>query len=74
MLAVSQILSGRGVNVASLESRLAYAPLSGTPMFVLEAELEVPSELELAQLRRELASACEDDNLDFTLEGSPHRR
>ena len=74
VLAVSQILSGRGVNVASLESRLAYAPLSGTPMFVLEAELEVPSELELAELRRELASACEEDNLDFTLEGSPHRR
>jgi glycine cleavage system transcriptional repressor len=74
VLAISQILSGRGVNVASLDSRLSYAPLSGTPMFVLEAELEVPSELELAQLRRELTSACEDDNLDFTLEGSPHRR
>jgi glycine cleavage system transcriptional repressor len=28
---VSEILARRGVNVASLESHLAYAPLSGTP-------------------------------------------
>jgi glycine cleavage system transcriptional repressor len=65
---ISQVLAGRGVNVASLESRLAYAPLSGTPMFVLEAELQVPSELALSQLRRDLASACEEDNLDFAFE------
>ena len=67
---VTQILAGRGVNVASLESRLAYAPLSGTPMFVLEAELQVPSELALSQLRRDLSLACEEDNLDFTLESA----
>jgi glycine cleavage system transcriptional repressor len=65
---ISQVLAGRGVNVASLESRLAFAPLSGTPMFVLEAELQVPSEMALSQLRRDLASACEEDNLDFTFE------
>lgn len=65
---ISQVLAGRGVNVASLESRLAFAPLSGTPMFVLEAELQVPSEMALSQLRRDLASACEEDNLDFAFE------
>jgi hypothetical protein len=37
-------------------------------MFVLEAELQVPSELALSQLRRDLASACEEDNLDFSFE------
>jgi glycine cleavage system transcriptional repressor len=65
---VSEILARRGVNVASLESRLAYAPLSGTPMFVLEAELQLPGEVALSELRRDLASACEEDNLDFVLE------
>jgi glycine cleavage system transcriptional repressor len=67
---ISQVLAGRGVNVASLESRLAFAPLSGTPMFVLEAELQVPSEMALSQLRRDLASACDEDNLDFTFESA----
>jgi glycine cleavage system transcriptional repressor len=65
---ITQVLAGRGVNVASLESRLAFAAESGTPMFVLEAELQVPSEMALSQLRRDLASACEEDNLDFTFE------
>jgi glycine cleavage system transcriptional repressor len=68
VLRVSEILARRGVNVASLESRLSYAPLSGTPMFVLEAELQVPSEVALAELRRELAAQCDEDNLDLSLE------
>lgn len=66
--AVTRILAERAVNVSSLESRLAYAPHSGTPLFVLEADLEVPSELALSGLRRELASHCEQENLDLTLE------
>lgn len=66
---VASVLAGRGVNVASLESRLSYAPLSGTPMFILEAALQIPSALALADLRRELSSVCEEENWDFTLEG-----
>ncbi len=68
VLSVSEILARRGVNVAALESRLVYAPLSGTPMFVLEAELQVPSEVALAELRGELARQCEEENLDLSFE------
>jgi glycine cleavage system transcriptional repressor len=66
---VAAVLAGRGVNVASLESRLSYAPLSGTPMFILEAALQIPSALALSDLRRELTSASDEENWDFTLEG-----
>lgn len=65
---VTEVLARRGVNVASLESRLSYAPLSGTPMFVLEAELQIPSEVVLAELRRELSRQCDEENLDLSLE------
>jgi glycine cleavage system transcriptional repressor len=68
--AVTQTLARRNVNVRSLESRLAYAPHSGTPLFVLEAELEVPSELTLSELRRELSARCEEENLDLTFEAA----
>lgn len=67
--AVSKVLAGQGINVASLESRLQNAPESGTPMFVLSAELQVPSEIALSSLRRDLAAVCDDENLDFVLEG-----
>ena len=68
---IAAILAGRGINVASLESRLTYAPFSATPMFVLEASLQVPSKIVLSELRSELAATCEEENLDFRLEPGP---
>lgn len=66
--AIAAILAGRGINVASLESRLTHAPFSATPMFVLEASLQVPSKTVLSELRSELTATCEEENLDFRLE------
>ncbi|HEY8514676.1 MAG TPA: ACT domain-containing protein [Candidatus Binatia bacterium] len=66
--AVASILASRGINVASLESRVTYAPESGTPLFDLEAVLHVPSKIVLSELRSELAATCEKEGLDFTLE------
>lgn len=66
---VTGLLAGRGVNVASFESRLEFAPESGTPMFILEASLQVPSALAVEDLRRELSKACEEEDWDCTLSG-----
>jgi glycine cleavage system transcriptional repressor len=66
--AIAGIFADRDINVASLESRLTYAPFSATPMFVLEADLQVPSKTVLSELRSDLAAACEEENLDFRLE------
>ena len=68
--AVAAILASRNINVASLESHLSYAPFSATPMFVLVADLQVPSSTVLSDLRHELAATCEEENLDFRLERS----
>lgn len=65
---VSEVLASRSINVASLTSRVTYAPWSGTPVFQLEAELQVPSGVPLRQLKDELTDACARENLDFTLE------
>jgi glycine cleavage system transcriptional repressor len=65
---VSSLLAGRKINVAALDSRIEYAPLSGTPMFHLSAALQVPSQLALASLRSDIALLCEHENLDFQLE------
>ena len=40
-------------------------------MFVLEAELQVPSKTHLSELRNDLAATCEEENLDFRLELAP---
>ena len=65
---VSAVLAKRAINVAAFDSRLSYAPLSGTPLFHLHARLQVPSEVALASLRADVARLCEEENLDFLLE------
>jgi glycine cleavage system transcriptional repressor len=65
---VSHVLAIRGINVESLESRVSPAPHSGTPLFLLRAELQVPSETALSALRAELSQVCDEENLDLLLE------
>lgn len=65
---VSTVLSRLGINVASLSSRVVHAPLTGTPMFLLDLDLEVPRKVSLPALRRDIAEACERENLDFSFE------
>lgn len=67
--AVTKVLARRSVNVSSLESRVHYAAESGTPMFLLSAEIQVPTEDVLASLRAELVATCEDESLELSLEG-----
>jgi glycine cleavage system regulatory protein len=38
-------------------------------MFSLQAELQVPSKVTLGQLRRDITQTCDEENLDFVLEG-----
>lgn len=65
---VSALLSERKVNVAALDSRVEYAPHSGTPIFHLAAQLQLPSTMALSGFRSALSSLCERENLDFVLE------
>ncbi len=64
---VSQLLVARGVNVASLTSRVVPAPLTGTPLFELEADLELPSSLDVGEFESALEGAAERENIDFSL-------
>lgn len=70
VVAISKTLASRGVNVVSLESRLANAPESGTPLFVLSTEIHLPSDVALSSLRQRLEEVCDAEDLDFSLESS----
>jgi len=68
VLGISRILANRRINVASLESRVQNAPESGTPMFILSTEIQVPADVSAASLREELAAECDEQDLDFSLD------
>lgn len=65
--AVSETLSELGVNIASLETSAYSAPVTGTPLFRMDALLEVPTELAPSRLRSALASLADQQNLDIEL-------
>jgi glycine cleavage system transcriptional repressor len=69
--AVSTLLATRGINVASFESRIENAPESGTELFVLEAALQIPTELGIEELEQALTTLCDTESLDFTLKPRP---
>lgn len=65
---VSAELARLDVSVTSLESRIARAAFSGTPLFNLTAELHIQSEEIVATLRSDLERACEQLDLTWSLE------
>ena len=70
VVAVSQALASLEINVVSLESRVVPAAFSGTPMFNLSAELQIPGRALLGKLQSSLDGICDERNLSYSLEPS----
>jgi glycine cleavage system transcriptional repressor len=64
---VSGILSSFGVNIESLETKTYAAPVSGTPIFALEARLSVPASTNINSLRERFAEIERRENIDIDL-------
>ncbi len=64
---VSALLVARGINVTSFESRVEHAPHSGTPVFLMDAQIDLPEDVDVLALEKELENACARDQLEFIL-------
>ena len=64
---ISGLLRGLGVNIESMETKTYSAPVSGTPLFQLEAELAVPARMNIDNVRQRLAEP-EWDHIDIELQ------
>jgi glycine cleavage system transcriptional repressor len=65
---ITRVLHSQNVNIESLETHVRPAPISGTPVFALEARLSVPAESKAARLRAELLEVADQFNLDLVFE------
>jgi glycine cleavage system transcriptional repressor len=63
--AVSTALERLGVNIVSLETTCSSAPFSGSPLFHLEAHIDLPESIALSALRSELSEVGSSENLDI---------
>jgi len=64
---ISNVLSSLGVNIESMETKTYAAPISGTPIFQLEADLAVPTRTNINQLRERFAEIQREENIDIDL-------
>jgi len=70
---LSSALSRLGANIESMETKTHAAPMSGTPIFQLEAFLSVPAKVNLHDLRRELDEIGKRENIDIEFSLPPRR-
>jgi glycine cleavage system transcriptional repressor len=64
---ITAVLSAHSVNIESMETKTFAAPVSGTPIFQLEADLAVPTRTNINQLRERFAAIQREENIDIEL-------
>ena len=64
---LTHVLSAHRVNVASCDTSLCNAPVTGTPVFSVRIDAEVPAGVAISVLRKELAQVAEAENVDLEL-------
>ncbi len=62
---VSRALHRVGVNIVSLETTAYEAPVTGSPLFRLEARIDVPQSTGVARVRKAMDEVAEAENLDI---------
>lgn len=65
VFAVADALRNVGVNVVSLGTETYEAPVTGSPLFRLEAHVDAPREVGLAQLRHAMDEVAREENIDI---------
>jgi len=64
---IAHALAQSGVNVTSLETRTTPAPVTGTPLFSMHIEVEVPATLKGAKLRQTLEEIGRDAGIEMEI-------
>lgn len=63
--AVSRALVKVGVNIVSLETTAYEAPVTGSPLFRMEARVDIPSGVTVGKVRKAMDEVAEAENLDI---------
>jgi len=61
---VAQYLADNDINVESMDTQVVAAPMSGAPLFVMEATISLPPALSVDQMRGPLVAVGDDLGVD----------
>ncbi|MCU0683402.1 MAG: transcriptional regulator [Polyangiaceae bacterium] len=62
---VARALHNAGVNIVSVETSTYEAPITGSPLFRMEARLDLPATVTVSNVRKAMAAVAESENLDI---------
>ncbi len=65
--AVALAISKLGINIVRLETSAYHAPVTGSPLFRLEATVDLPRGVSVAELRARMEEVARDENLDISV-------
>jgi glycine cleavage system regulatory protein len=65
---ISQALADRGINVDELRTEIMSAPMSGELLFLANAELLIPADLDIDLLRKDLEALAHELMVDIDLD------
>jgi len=65
---LAEFFSSRDIEIADVATRSYAAAHTGAPMFAVQMAVNVPSSLQIAQLREDFLEVCDRLNLDAILE------
>ena len=65
---ISRALADRGINVDELRTEIMSAPMSGELLFLANAELQIPADLNLELLRKDLEALAHELMVDIDLD------
>src|SRR5829696_4123594 len=63
--AVTRALAGAGVNIVSFEATAYEAPVTGSPLFRMEARVDLPEGVTVNRVRKAMDAVAEEQNLDI---------
>ena len=65
---VSGFLAGQGINVEAMETEVVAAPISGSPLFQMQAQIKVSAGLPLAELSANLERIGDELGVDIEVQ------
>jgi len=61
---LAHYLSQHNINIVNMQTESGHAPHTGTPIFTVNMQVDIPNELDLTQLENDFSALCDELSMD----------
>tara|TARA_Y100000994_G_scaffold207344_1_gene179836 strand:- start:887 stop:1399 length:513 start_codon:yes stop_codon:yes gene_type:complete len=63
----TELFKKKNINIESMETEINHAPISGFPIFNLKSILNIPEDLDILIIKKELKNIAQENNIEYKL-------